>query len=91
MLIDRDIARMTKNFGGLSQIQGLPQAVLLIDSNHEAIAMAEAKYLRIPVVALCNTDCNLKDVNYPIVVNEASADTIQTVLNYISEKIEATE
>lgn len=88
VLIDRDIARMTKNFGGLSQISGMPQAVLLVDSNHEAIALAEAKYMRIPVVALCNTDCNIKDVDYPIVVNEASADTIQTVLNYISEKIE---
>jgi small subunit ribosomal protein S2 len=91
VLIDRDIARMTKNFGGLSQIQGMPQAVLLIDSNHEAIALAEAKYMRIPVVALCNTDCNLKQVNYPIVVNEASSASIQTVLDYIGEKIESAE
>jgi small subunit ribosomal protein S2 len=91
VLIDRDIARMTKNFGGLAQVSGLPQAVLLIDSNHEAIAMAEAKYMRIPVVALCNTDCNLKGIDYPIVVNEASSTTIQTVLDYIGEKIESTE
>lgn len=91
VLIDRDIARMTKNFGGLAQISGLPQAVLLIDSNHEAIALAEAKYMRIPVVALCNTDCNIKDVNYPIVVNDASSTTIQTVLDYIGEKIEGAE
>jgi small subunit ribosomal protein S2 len=91
VLIDRDIARMTKNFGGLSQISGLPQAVLLIDAKHEAIALAEAKYMRIPVVALCNTDCNTKDVNYPIIVNDASSASIQTVLDYISEKIESAE
>jgi len=91
VLIDRDIARMTKNFGGLAQVGGLPQAVLLIDSKHEAIALAEAKYMRIPVVALCNTDCNIKEVNYPIVINDSSSLSIQTVLDYIGEKIESAE
>jgi small subunit ribosomal protein S2 len=91
VLIDRDIARMTKNFGGLSSVQGLPQAVLLIDAKHEAIALAEAKYMRIPVVALCNTDCNVRGINYPIVINDASSLSIQTVLDYIGEKTEVTE
>lgn len=91
VLIDRDISRMTKNFGGLSQISGMPQAILLIDSKHEAIALAEAKYMRIPVVALCNTDCNVKEVNYPIVVNDASSNSIAAVLDYIGEQIESAE
>jgi small subunit ribosomal protein S2 len=91
VLIDRDISRMTKNFGGLAQIAGMPAAILLVDSKHEAIALAEAKYMRIPVVALCNTDCNIKDVNYPIVINDSSSATIQTVLDYIGEKIESAE
>ena len=91
VLIDRDIARMTKNFGGLSVVAGMPHAVLLIDAKHEAIALAEAKYMIIPVVALCNTDCNIKDVNYPIIMNESSALSIQTVLDYIGEKIESAE
>lgn len=88
VLIDRDIARMTKNFGGLSVISGMPQALLLVDSKYEAIAHMEAKYMRIPVVALCNTDTNLKEVNYPIVINDSSSTVIQIVLDYIGEKIE---
>ena len=91
VLIDRDIARMTKNFGGLAQIGGFPAATLLIDSNHEAIAHAEAKYMRMPVVALCNTDCNIKGINFPIVINDASSSTIQIVLDYIGERIESAE
>jgi len=90
-LIDRDITRMTKNFGGLGTITGYPGAILLIDSNHEAIALAEAKYMRTPVVALCNTDCNIKQVDYPIVVNESSAAAISVVLDYIIYKIENAE
>jgi small subunit ribosomal protein S2 len=91
VLIDRDISRMTKNFGGMSQISGFPQAVLLVDSNHEAIALAEAKYMRIPVVALCNTDCNIKNVDYPIIVNDSSSASIQAVLDYVADKIESAE
>lgn len=90
-LIDRDIARMTKNFGGLGSIGGFPAVAFLVDSNHEAIALAEAKYMRIPVVALCNTDCNIKSIDYPIVVNESSAQVIQIVLDYLADKIENAE
>jgi len=82
---------MTKNFGGLSQIGGFPATVLLIDSAHEAISLAEAKYMRIPVVALCNTDCDTKSIDYPIVVNESSAKAIQVVLDYLADKIESAE
>jgi small subunit ribosomal protein S2 len=89
VLIDRDIARMTKNFGGLSQISGLPAAVFLIDTNHEHIALAEAKYMRLPVVAIANTDCNIKGTDYPIVMNDASANAITVVLDYLAQKVEA--
>jgi small subunit ribosomal protein S2 len=88
VLIDRDIARMTKNFGGLSVVTTLPAAVLLVDSKFESIAHEEAKYMRLPVVSLSNTDCNIRDIKYPIVINDASAETIQIVLDYIGEKIE---
>ncbi len=89
VLIDRDIERMTKNFGGLSVVTNLPAAVFLVDNKHEAISQAEAKYMRLPVVAISNTDCNIKEVQYPIVMNDSSAQAIQIVLDYISQKIEA--
>lgn len=72
VLIDRDIARMTKNFGGLSCISGLPGAVVLVDSGFEAIALAEANYMRLPVVAIANTDCNIKGIKFPIILNDAN-------------------
>ena len=89
VLIDRDIARMTKNFGGLSVVTNLPSAVLLVDNKHEAISQAEAKYMRLPVVAISNTDCNIKEVAYPIVMNDTSATAIQIVLDYLAQRIES--
>ncbi len=91
VLIDRDIARMTKNFGGLSQIGGLPAAVLLVDSAYEKIAHDEANYMRLPVVAIANTDCNIKGIKYPIVINDAAPLAVQVVLDYIASKLENIE
>ncbi len=88
VLIDRDIERMTKNFGGLSVVGNLPSAVFLIDNKHEAISQAEAKYMRLPIVTISNTDCNIKEVNYPIVMNDSSAEAIQIVLDYMATIIE---
>jgi small subunit ribosomal protein S2 len=85
VMIDRDIERMTKNFGGLSGITQLPAMVLMVDSRFESIVHDEALYLRLPTVALCNTDCDIKKVDFPIVMNEASAGAIGVVLAYLSE------
>jgi small subunit ribosomal protein S2 len=87
-LIDKDIARMNVNFGGLLGIVGNPSALVIVDSKFEAIAIAEAKYARIPVVALVNTDCDIKGIQYPIVVNEASAAAIGVVLETLAKEIQ---
>jgi small subunit ribosomal protein S2 len=91
VLIDRDIARMTKNFGGLSQIAGLPAAVLLVDSAYEKIAHDEANYMRLPVVAIANTDCNIKGIKFPIVLNDAAPAAVQVALDFIASKVENIE
>lgn len=91
VMIDRDIARMTKNFGGMSQVAGLPAAVLLVDSGYEAIALAEANYMRLPVVAIANTDCNIKGIKFPIVLNDAAPAAVAVVLDYIASKLENIE
>lgn len=88
VLIDRDIARMTKNFGGMSQVAGLPAAVLLVDSGYEAIALAEANYMRLPVVAIANTDCNIKGIKFPIVMNDSAPAAVQVALDFIAAKLE---
>ncbi len=91
VLIDRDIVRMTKNFGGLSQVAGLPAAVLLVDSGYEKIAHDEANYMRLPVVAIANTDCNIKGIKFPMVLNDAAPAAVQVALDFIASKIENIE
>ena len=85
LLIDREMEDMTKNFQGLSGITKTPDAVFIIDSKKEQIALTEAKKMNLPIIAVLNTDCNLKQVEYPIIANDASISSITFFLNKVKE------
>ncbi len=85
LLIDREIARLTHNFGGIRTMKALPAALIVIDSKRENIAVKEAKDLGIPVIALLNSDCNLKEVAYPVPGNDSLKSSISIFLEEMTE------
>lgn len=85
LLIDKEMEDMTRNFQGLTGITKTPDAVFVVDPKKEHIAVTEAKKMKLPVIALLNTDCNLKQVEYPIVANDASISSITFFLLKIKE------
>ena len=76
LLIDREMEDMTKNFQGLTGITKTPDVMFVIDPKKEHIAVTEARKMNMPIIALLNTDCNLKNIEYPIVANDASVASI---------------
>ena len=85
LLIDREMDDMAKNFQGLTGITRTPDAVFVVDPKKEHIAVTEARKMNLPVIALLNTDCNLKQIQYPIVANDASVSSITFFLSKIKE------
>jgi len=85
LLIDKEMEDMTKNFQGLTGVTRTPDAVFVIDPKKEQIAVTEAKKMNLPIIALLNTDCNLKQVQYPIIANDASVSSITFFLSKIKE------
>ncbi|ETB63618.1 TPA: 30S ribosomal protein S2 [Candidatus Nomurabacteria bacterium] len=85
LLISKEMEDMTKNFQGLTSITKTPDVMIVIDPKKELIAVTEATKMNIPVIALMNTDCDLKKVKYPIVSNDASVSSISLFLKYIKE------
>lgn len=83
LLIDREIEKLDRLFSGLIPMKELPKALFVIDSKHESIAVTEARKAGIPVVALMGSDCDLKDVDYPIPGNDASMASIAFFVNKI--------
>ena len=88
LMIDREIVRLEKSFAGLTPMKMLPKALFVIDPKREHIAVQEAKNLGIPVVAVASSDCNMRDVEYPIPANDASLASITYFVKEIVEAIE---
>ena len=85
LLINKEMEDMTRNFQGLTGITKTPDAVFVVDPKKEHIAVTEAKKMNLTIIALLNTDCNLKQVEYPIVANDASISSITFFLSKIKE------
>jgi small subunit ribosomal protein S2 len=85
LLIDREMDDMTKNFQGLTSMTKAPDFIFIIDPKKEQIAVKEAKQMNIPIIALLNNDCNLKEIDYPIVSNDASSASINFFLSEIKK------
>lgn len=81
LVIDKDIANLERFFFGIVSMKELPKAIFVIDSRSEVIAITEAKKMGIPVIALANSDCDINDVDYPIVANDSAISSISFFLN----------
>ena len=80
LMIDREIARLEEKFIGLTTMEKLPDVLVVVDTRAEAIAVAEANTLGIPVVGIMNSDCDFSQVAYPVVGNDASQESVKLFL-----------
>jgi len=76
-VIAKEVADLERYFSSLINLTKLPAAMLVIDPKKEAIAVAEAKRCGLPVIALANSDCNITDIDYPIIANDAQVKVIK--------------
>jgi len=89
MLIDREIAKLERMFLGIVSLKKMPDLLFLVDPRKEQNAIAEAVHAKIPVMALANSDCNISEVKYPIVGNDAAKASINFFLNEIASAYNA--
>ncbi|MEO0427347.1 MAG: 30S ribosomal protein S2 [Pseudomonadota bacterium] len=74
--LERERNKLTLSLGGIRELGGLPDMLFVIDTNKEALAIAEAKKLGIPVVAILDTNCDPDGVTYPIPGNDDASRAI---------------
>ena len=85
MLIDRKIEKLQKMFGGIKDMTALPKALFIVDPRFEETALREAINLKIPVIALCGSDNNISNIDYPIIANDSNIASISFFVNKITE------
>lgn len=88
LLIQRDIDRLDRDFGGVSLMNNLPGAIVIVDPRHEAICLKESFHTHIPVVALSNTDCTIEGIEYPVVGNDGSVTSVRFFLETIKNSLQ---
>jgi len=89
MLIDKEIASLEKMFIGVISLKKQPDALFVIDPRREKNAIKEAADFNIPVIALAGSDCNIKEITYPIIGNDSSKASIQFFTEEIAKAYQA--
>ena len=83
--ISRDLTKLEANLGGIRDMKRLPDALFIVDIAKESIAVAEARNLQIPVVALVDTNVNPTLVDFPIPSNDDAARTLRLFVDGVAD------
>jgi small subunit ribosomal protein S2 len=83
----RERDKLERSLGGIKEMGGIASAVFVIDTNKEELAIAEAKKLGIPVIAVLDTNCNPENIDFPIPGNDDATRAIDLYCNLIADAV----
>ena len=84
---EKEKNKLHKNLDGIRSMSRLPDAVFVVDTRKEKIAVDEARTLKIPVIGLVDTNCNPDDVDYTIPGNDDALRSIRLFVTHIAEAV----
>ena len=79
--------RLEKNLSGIKEMETIPGAVFIVDPKKEKIAVAEARKLSIPIVAIVDTNCNPDDINHIIPGNDDAIRAIRLITSRMADAV----
>lgn len=85
---EEEITHLKRNFEGLRTLKRLPDAVFVVDITHDDTAVREARRMKIPLVALCDTNSNAALIDHPIPSNDDALPAVRYMVGRIGEAIE---
>lgn len=88
LLLDREIIKLEKFFGGVVNLAKKPDALFIVDSHHENVAVREARKMNVPVVAMVDTNADPEGIEYVIPTNDDAEKAIELIVMRITEAIQ---
>jgi small subunit ribosomal protein S2 len=85
--IERQKEKLDLTLGGIKNMNGIPDAIFIIDTNKEAIAVLEANNLNIPVIAVCDSNSNPTGVDFPIPGNDDALRAISLYCDLVAASV----
>jgi len=85
--LEEEISRLNRQMGGFKEMTSLPTALFIVDPIKEKIALAEARRMGIPVVAIVDTNCNPKEIDHPIPANDDAIKAVKLICSKIADAV----
>ncbi|MDR0915231.1 MAG: 30S ribosomal protein S2 [Endomicrobium sp.] len=85
--IEKELVRLDKSLEGLKNMYALPGLIFVVDPNEEIIAISEAKKLQIPIIAVCDTNCDPDLIDYPIPGNDDAIRAVKLFCSTIADAV----
>ncbi len=85
--LSRERSKLERNLKGIRYLEGLPDAIVIVDSARESIAVNEANRLNIPIVALVDSNADPDRVEYPIASNDDAIRSIRVILQKLIDPV----
>lgn len=87
LMLSREADKLDFNFGGISDMDRLPGALVVVDPRHDTIAVKEANHHNIPVVAIMSSDCDAGMIEKPVVVNDSHTKSVALALGELAAAV----
>jgi small subunit ribosomal protein S2 len=84
MMLGREATKLAHNFTGISAMAKLPDLMVVVDPRHDHIAVKEAHDMKVPVLGIMSSDCNVSLVDDPVLVNDALTQSVGIVLDELT-------
>ncbi|MSQ26341.1 MAG: 30S ribosomal protein S2 [Dehalococcoidia bacterium] len=85
--LEQEIAKLNHQMAGIKTMKRLPDALFIVDPGKEAIAVAEARRIGIPIVAINDTDCDPNFITYPIPGNDDAIRSVRLITSKIADAV----
>ncbi|MEY8562568.1 30S ribosomal protein S2 [Eggerthellaceae bacterium 3-80] len=87
ILLHKELSKLQTNLNGIRNMKRVPDAIFVVDTNREAIAIHEARRLNIPVVGTLDTNCDPDDVDYGIPANDDAIRSVRLLTDFIADAV----
>ena len=87
ILLRKELAKLQLNLNGIRNMKRTPDAIFVIDTNRETIAIHEARRLNVPVLGTLDTNCDPDDVDFGIPANDDAIRSVRLLADFIADAV----
>lgn len=85
VILGREAEKLAFYFGGIQTLTRIPDLIVVVDPRHDTIAVAEARDMKVPVIGILSSDCDVAKITYPVLVNDALQSSVGAVLGELAQ------